>query len=281
MTSINSNPGSMTALHLLGGTVEAKEQVQEEFSTGLAINSAQDNAALWAISQLMESDLIGYAAVSDSLSLDEATVAVATVGAERTAEILTEMKALAIYASNGTVDFGKIETQLAHKTDELNAVIASSQFNGVNLLKTDIDGTGRTSLTVNETLSGQGSGPSTLSHFTVDSLDLENSLEFDIDARTEVTDAVSARIALIEIEGFLRYAVEGAAAMGGATKRIGDQHSFVGKLSDTMTMGISNILDANMEDVAARLTALNVQEQLGMLSLSIANASPQTLLSVS
>lgn len=281
MTSIHSNSGSMTALHLLGGTVEAKEQVQEEVSSGQEINSAKDNAALWAISQLMESDVSGYAAVSDSLSLDEATVAVAAVGAERATEILTEMKQLAIIASNGSVAFDKFETQLAHKTDELNSVISSTQFNGVNLLKTDIDGTGSASLAVTETLTRQGSNPASLSSFAVDSLNFENSADFDINNRTEVTDDVSALAALGEIEGFLRYAVEGSAALGAASQRISDQNRFISKMSDTVEMGISKMRDTNIEDAAARLKALSVQEQLGMVSLSIANASPQTLLTLS
>lgn len=280
MTSIHSNTGSLTALHLLGGTVEAREQVQEDVSTGQTINSAQDNAALWAISQIMESDLSGYGAVSDSLSLDEATVSVAAVGAERAADILTEMKELAIFASNGNVDFSKVEAQLTHKTEELNTIISSTQFNGVNLLKTDIDGTGSNSLSVTETLTRQGSDQATLSTFSVDSLDFENSLEFDIDARTEITDSASALTALSEIEGYLGYAVEGAAALGSAASRIGDQQSFVKMLSDSIQMGVSNMIDTNMEEAAAQLTALNVQEQLGTLSLSIANASPQTLLTV-
>lgn len=280
MTSIHSNTGSLTALHLLGGTVEAREQVQEDVSTGQTINSAQDNAALWAISQIMESDLSGYGAVSDSLSLDEATVSVAAVGAERAADILTEMKELAIFASNGNVDFSKVEAQLTHKTEELNTIISSTQFNGVNLLKTDIDGTGSNSLSVTETLTRQGSDQATLSTFSVDSLDFENSLEFDIDARTEITDSASALTALSEIEGYLGYAVEGATALGSAASRIGDQQSFVKMLSDSIQMGVSNMIDTNMEEAAAQLTALNVQEQLGTLSLSIANASPQTLLTV-
>lgn len=281
MTSINTNSGAMTALHMLGGTVEAREDVQNEVATGQKVGSAQDNAAVWAISQMMQSDLSGYSAISDSLSLDEATAAVAAVGAERATDILIEMKELAITASAGNADFATIETQLAHKTEQLNSVISSSQFNGVNLLKTDIDGSGSTALTVSESLTRQGSGAASLSTISVDSLNFEGSPNFDIENRTTITDSSSAVAALGEIEGFLRYAIEGAAAMGAAASQISDRNDFIGKLSDTMKIGISNIRDTQMEEAASRLKALNVQEQLGTLSLSIANASPQTLLSIS
>ncbi|MEP1329357.1 flagellin [Pseudophaeobacter sp.] len=281
MTSINSNSGAMTALQMLGGTVDAREDVQNDIATGQKIASAQDNAAVWAISQMMQSDLSGYSAISDSLSLDEATVAVAAVGAERASDILIEMKELAITATAGNADFATIETQLAHKTEQLNSVISASQFNGVNLLNTDIDGNGASALTVSESLTRQGSAAGGVSTISIDSLNFEGSPNFDIENRTPITDSSSAIAALGEIEGFLRYAIEGAAAMGAAASQISDQNDFIGKLSDTVQMGISNIRDTQMEEASARLTALNVQEQLGTLSLSIANASPQTLLSIS
>ena len=50
---------------------------QNEISTGKSVSSAKDNSAVWAISKVMESDVAGFKAVSDSLALGESTVAVA------------------------------------------------------------------------------------------------------------------------------------------------------------------------------------------------------------
>ena len=277
MTSINTNSGAMTALQMLGGTVQSRTEVQNSISTGRDINSAKDNAALWAISQIMESDTAAYQATSKSLSLGEATVAVAAVGAERIAETVMEMKELAITASSGLVDYSKIEAQMAQKTNEINSIISSSQFNGANLLKSDVNGSGATSLSVAASIDRDGSGGTSLSLIEVDSVDFEGSADFDINGRTAITDQASAMTALGELEGFLQFAVDGAAALGASANRISGQAETNSKLADATRMGISSMVDTNMEEAAARLTALNVQQQLGTMSLSIANYSPQSL----
>jgi flagellin len=277
MTSINTNSGAMTALQMLGGTVQSRAEVQDAVSTGRDINSAKDNAALWAISQIMETDAAAFKATSKALSLGEATVAVASVGAERIAETVMEMKELAITAASGLVDYSKIEAQMQQKTDEINSIISSSQFNGANLLKTNVNDSGATSLSVAASLDRDGSGGVSLSMIEVQSVNFEGDPAFDINGRSAITDQASAMAAVGELEGFLQFAVNGAAALGSSASRIAGQNETVGKLADATRMGISSMVDTNMEEAAARLAALNVQQQLGTLSLSIANYSPQSL----
>jgi len=280
MTSINSNSGALTALQMLGGTVEQREVVQEDIATGKEVDTAKDNAALWAISQVMEVDVAGFAAVSGSLTLGEATASVAAVGAERMTDVLLEMKQLTIIAGSGAVDYGKIEAQMAQKTEQLNSIISSTQFNGVNLLKTDIDGAGNSSLTIASSMDRTGSSAANLATISVDSLNFEGSTSFDINNRTAITDPASAQMALSEIEGFLNFAIEGAASLGASASKISSQNDFIGKLSDSMELGISAITDTNIEQASVRLATLNAQQQLGGLSLSIANASPLSLLAL-
>ncbi|MEO3477030.1 flagellin [Phaeobacter sp. CAU 1743] len=269
MTSINSNTGAATALHLLGGTTQQLEAVQDDVATGKEVNTAKDNAALWAISQIMDSDVSGLQATSKALSLGEATVAVASAGAEQISDVVQEMRELALTASSGLVDYSKIEAQLAQKTEQVNSIISASQFNGVNLLATDVDGNGATGLSL-------PAGPD-LSLLEVESADFEGSAQFDINNRTQITDQASAQAALSEFTGFLRFAVEGAAALGAAASGISGQNETVRDIADATKKGIGALVDANIEESAARLVALDVQKQLGTTSLSIANYSPQSI----
>lgn len=277
MTSINTNSGAMTALQMLGGTVQSRAEVQDAVATGREINSAKDNAALWAISQIMETDAAAFKATSKTLSLGEATVAVSAVGAEQIAETVMEMKELAITAASGLVDYSKIEAQMQQKTDQINSIISSTQFNGVSLLKSDVNGSGATSLSVAASLDRDGSGGVSLSMIDVSTVDFEGDPAFDINGRSAITDQASAMAALGEIEGFLQFAVNGAAALGSSANRIAGQNETVNKLADATRMGISSMVDTNMEEASVRLAALNVQQQLGTMSLSIANYSPQSL----
>ncbi|MBE1295561.1 flagellin N-terminal helical domain-containing protein [Phycobacter azelaicus] len=277
MTSINTNSGAMTALQMLGGTVQSRAEVQDAVATGREINSAKDNAALWAISQIMETDAAAFKATSKTLSLGEATVAVSAVGAEQIAETVMEMKELAITAASGLVDYSKIEAQMQQKTDQINSIISSTQFNGVSLLKSDVNGSGATSLSVAASLDRDGSGGVSLSMIDVGTVDFEGDPAFDINGRSAITDQASAMAALGEIEGFLQFAVNGAAALGSSANRIAGQNETVSKLADATRMGISSMVDTNMEEASVRLAALSVQQQLGTMSLSIANYSPQSL----
>lgn len=278
MTSIGYNSGAAVALRMLGGTVQKREEVQDDISTGKEVDSAKDAAALWAISQVMESDSLGFTAISDSLSLGEATATVAAVGAEQIGEILVSMKELAITASSGPTDYSRIEEQMALKTKQIGSIISAAQFNGANLLRTSIDGNGNTSLTVAASLDRSGTGPASLSTLSVASVDFEASPSFDLSNRTTITDQASARTALTEIQGFLDYAINGAYALGSSANRLSEQEDFITQLSDTMTRGISSMINTDMEEASAVLAAKKIQEQLGAMSLSIANTNPQRLL---
>lgn len=71
-----------------------------------------------------------------------------------------------------------------------------------------------------------------------------------------------------------------AAAFGTAGNRIDMQKDFLDKLVDTLTTGLGALVDADMSEEAARLQALQVQEQLGTQALSIANQAPQSILAL-
>ncbi len=280
MTSINTNPGAEIALRVLTDKQVEKEDVQDDISTGKEVDKAKDAPAIWAISEIMGSDLAGFEATSSGLNVGEATVSVASAGAEQITSLLTDMKELTVQASSGVGDYSMIEEQLAQKTEQINTIISSSGFNGVNLLATNADGNGGTGLTVAASQDRSGDAAPTQSTITVDSVDFEGSTSFDINNRTAVTDAASARTALGEIEGFLRYATDSAAALGAGAQQMAEQDVFLDKLSDAVKMGISELTDTDMEDAAARYKALSAQEQLSGLSLSIANASPGSLRSL-
>jgi len=284
MSSILTNNSAMVALQTLKTINSDLAKTQNAISTGKDVASAKDNSAVWAISKVMESDVSGFNAVSDSLALGESTVAVASAGAEQIVEVLNEMKELAVSGASETADFGKIEADLQQKEDQILAIIEASQFNGANLLKTDVDGNGGTQLTVVSSLDRAGandianSNAPTISTIDVASADFEAGLA--IAGRTSVTDATTAQTALTELEGFLQIAIQGAADLGASGKRISDQSEFVGKLTDAMKSGIGSMVDADMEAASARLQALQTQQQLGVQALSIANQAPQTILSL-
>jgi flagellin len=99
-------------------------------------------------------------------------------------------------------------------------------------------------------------------------------------ANIDVTTDSGATGALAAIDGLIDQAIDAAASFGSVQGRIEIQSDFVGKLTDNLKAGIGSLVDADMEEVSARLQALQVQQQLGTQSLSIANQAPQSILSL-
>lgn len=71
-----------------------------------------------------------------------------------------------------------------------------------------------------------------------------------------------------------------AAKLGSVSSRIEMQDSFISKLMDSVERGIGQLVDADMEEESARLSALQVQQQLGIQALSIANSNAQNILTL-
>lgn len=400
MSSILTNTSAMVALQTLRGVNANLSKTQDEISTGKTVATAKDNAAVWAISKVMEADVKGFKGISDSLALGESTVSVARQASETITDLMTDIKGKIVAAQQSNVDRTKINTDITALVDQIKSVVGAAQFNGLNL----VDGS-NTTVDVLSSLDRQASGSVTTSSITVNAQDLSigtytaknvfgasggvsangdtagfkldnatgtGTLEIDdaaaafvagdkvsvtiagktvsytvsaadvaatsssdlvavglknsIDAlgitgltvdynsgtpgtlaftnagtkdlavsaqfknagsgglaalsSIDVSTAAGATAALGNIESLIQTGIDAAAEFGSAQGRIDIQNTFVGKLTDALKAGIGSLVDADMEEASARLQALQVQQQLGIQSLSIANQAPQSILSL-
>ncbi|MCJ8140570.1 flagellin [Falsirhodobacter halotolerans] len=392
MSSILTNTSAMVALQTMKSINSGLNQVQSEISTGKSVANAKDNAAVWAISKTMESDVSSFESISDSLSLGQSTVAVARTAAETVTNLLTEMKTKIVAAQGENVDRGKMQTDISALKEQIQSVVGAAQFNGLNLvqggggmnvlssLDRGANGVSATSIAVGSadlrtggytpaaafTGSDGASAGADVFGFTMDAgatgtvaidaavlnagdslnltiggkpvsytvtqadkdstsaadviangvkkaieaAGLNVSVDYDsanagelvltndgagdiavsgqfrnagsggLSAMTGIDVSTDAAGALAAIEGLITTATDAAASFGSAEKRLSMQGDFVSKLTDAMKTGIGSMVDANMEEASARLQALQVQQQLGVQSLSIANQSPQSILSL-
>ncbi|MCC5992205.1 MAG: flagellin [Rhodobacteraceae bacterium] len=134
MSSILTNTSAMVALQTMRGINQNLAKTQSEISTGKSVGNARDNAAVWAISRTMESDVRGFKAIGDSLALGQSSVAVARQAAETTTDLLTQMKGLIVAAQEENVDRTKIQTDIVALREQIGAVVGAAQFNGLNLV---------------------------------------------------------------------------------------------------------------------------------------------------
>lgn len=100
--------------------------------------------------------------------------------------------------------------------------------------------------------------------------------EIDVSAATDtdIDDYVQA------VDAAIQEMTSAATNLGSAKKRIDIQRDFVTSLMDAIDRGISTLVDADMNAESTRLQALQVQQQLGIQALSIANSSSQNILAL-
>lgn len=96
----------------------------------------------------------------------------------------------------------------------------------------------------------------------------------------DVTATGGPAAALASIDDLIANAIDAAASFGSSQNRIDTQTDFIQSLVDNLNAGVSSLTDADLTQASADLTALQVQQQLGLQSLAIANQGPQTILAL-
>ncbi|MGB0852681.1 MAG: flagellin [Pikeienuella sp.] len=170
MGSILTNNSAMVALQTLNSINKNLGEVQSQISTGLKVGTAKDNAAVFAISQVMRSDVKGFEAISDSLSLGSSTLAVASNAASSIGDTLEEIKGKIVSANEDNVDQQALQNEIASLRDQVTGIVGAAQFNGLNL----IDGTAGT-VNILSSLDRDSTGAVSTSSISVASQNLSTS----------------------------------------------------------------------------------------------------------
>lgn len=275
LNSINTNTGAMIALQNLNITNTALDTTQNRINTGLKVGSAKDNGAIWAIAQNQRSDISALDAVKDSIQRGQSTVDVAISAGETVSDLLNQMKAKALAAADASLDTNS-RTALANDfvalRNQISKTISNATFNGANLLKTgatslyalaSADGSSR--LTVSSQVMGLGSSAGSIITFTVGA---------------SFTSATTASAMVATLNTSITNVNNAVAKLGTGSKALQSHLDFVGKLQDTITAGVGNLVDADVAKESATLQALQTKQQLGVQALSIANSSTSILLSL-
>jgi flagellin len=279
MSSILTNSSALVALQTLKSTNKGLAAAQNQVSTGMKVATAKDNGAVWAIASVMRSDISGLGTVSEALAVGSATVGTARTAAESITGLLTMAKERILGGGDltNTDTRDKLVADLNAIGDQIETIVASAAFNGVNL----VDGTVGADVEVISSLARASDGTLTVETIAVTPEDLSGiAAVLQGWAEGDLADQAAIDATLAALEAELTVAVDAGAAFGTAQKQIDIQADFVGNFIDALKTGMGAMVDADMEEASARLSALQVQQQLGIQALSIANQAPQTLLAL-
>jgi len=315
MNSINTNFAALTALQSLNQTNSDMLTTQSRIATGLKVGSASDGAAYWSMATTMRSDNNALSAVSDALGLGAATVDVAYTGMTAAIDVTTEIKSKLVAAREPGVDRAKVQTEIDALQDQLRSIATSASFTGENWLEVDSSATDYSdteSVVSSFTRSGSTVSVGTISIdvlgtnlFNTDgaaTADERGILASNRDATTGAIAVAGTRVIASDdgtaemdisaaddatIDSFIQATdaaigemTTAATKIGASQSRIEMQKDFVSSLMDSIERGVSTLVDADMNEESTRLQALQVQQQLGIQAMSIANSSSQNILAL-
>ncbi len=141
MTSILTNIAAMSALQTLRTIGSSMEETQGRVSSGMRVGEASDNAAYWSIATTMRSDNMAISAVQDALGLGAAKIDTAYAGMESAIDVVKEIKAKVVAATEQGVDKAKVQEEIKQLQEQLVAIASGASFNGQNWLVYDSDAT--------------------------------------------------------------------------------------------------------------------------------------------
>jgi flagellin len=300
MSSLLTNSSAMTALQTLQSISQSMATTQSRISTGQRVATASDNAAYWSIATSMRADNAALSAVSDSLGLSAATVdtqytALTTVLGSDGKSGLNKLQSLLVEAKTAGIDRTKIQSEITQIQQDMKSTAASATFNSVNWLSTNAT----TPATVNlvSSFSRVGGTPTinsitvTVADYTLytdtqsgilDTAGAGASIDtIDIGALTDsAADQTTLDGYIAQVTAAINTVSQSAADLGAIKNRIDNNTNFVKSLMDSVTRGIGQLVDADMNAESTRLQAFQVQQQLGVQALSIANQNTQSILSL-
>ena len=266
MTSLLTNASAMTALQTLSLTNKNLATTQNRIATGARVNEAADNAAYWSISVGMKNQSNLLSVVKDSLGFGKAILDAAYTGLDEAINLTMEIHQRYLAREQDGVDTDAIDAEIAELQAAIDEIALSADFEGKNLLAGTAAGYGD-AVVVTGYIKGDGSAGSTeVKTATLEAFDLEAA-----SAAMTDTDSTEEQLYLMR---------EAASKLGAMKTRIDAQFSFTSKLIDAIDRGVGQLIDADMNAESARLSALQVQQQLGIQALSIANSSSQNILSL-
>ena len=266
--SINTNVGAFVALQNLTKTTNELGTTQLRITTGLRVNGPKDDASNFAIATRLRGDIKGIESVKIALATGDSIVNTAIQAGKAIADLLTDMKAKVVQANQAGLDSASrtaLHNDFVALRDQLATIVVSAEFNQTNLITS-----GASTFTVLSTVDGS---TITISAQAMDTTTLGISASV-------LNTSSGASASLTSINSAISSVADKLAALGSSAKRIEVQTEFTQQLIDILKEGLGNLVDADLAEESAKLQALQIKQQLGVQSLAIANAGPQSILAL-
>jgi flagellin len=318
MSSLTTNAFALGALTVLRGVNKQLDTAQEQVSSGYRVETAADDPSYWSMATTMKSDSSSLKTIGDAMSLGASKVDTAYTAMDAVADVLTQIQAKLVSAKESGVDKTQVNTDIQALKAQLASTVESASFAGSNwlyntesvaqttqsVISNFVRGTsgqvtlntiqydGSQSLMIDtadpsrglltknidaNSLASDGTGvPRDYYLLTPDGASgATGGSEITLSATTtagQITDMLNV------VHSLLTSVTSAASNMGVMENRLTRQSTYVANLQDAIDISVGDLVDTNMEEASARVTALTTAQQLGVQSLSMANTMASKIL---
>lgn len=268
--SVQTNMAALTVLQNLNKTAGDNSGAQTQTDAAQGSSNPVDTTTVSA-----RGDLSALSAAMTSLDRASSIADVSLSAGDQVADLLGQLKDMATAASDPSMDASSratLNSQFQAVLGQITQTIQGASVDGTNLL----DGSSPNG--VQFQANAQAGSTITLSS---QDMSLGGSI-VTLSASDSLATADSASQALDAIDTSIANVGQALTALGGQAKQITSHNDFLQRLTSTLQSGVGDVDDGDDDDDTESLSlqALQVQQQLGSQSLSIANQAPQLILSL-
>lgn len=281
---IQTNVPALFAQRLLSNTTGDINKSIERLSSGLRINRASDDAAGFAISERLRTQVNGLAQAQRNAQDATSLVQVAEGGLAQVSDILQRLRTLSVQAandSNTTADRRLIQVEVNALLDEITRQASATTFNNRTLL-TGKFASGATTLFFQVGANQSQRIGVNISSISTGGLGI-SALRVAVTTtatRGGIITRASAESAITLIQSAVDKASQQRVNLGSIQNRLDNVINFVGISRENITAAESRIRDLDFADEIVKFTKNQILQQTGVSALSQSNISPQVVLAL-
>ena len=277
--SILTNISAMDTHRNLVSSQSSVAMAMQRLSSGLRINTAADDAAGYAISQGLTSQVNGFDQASRNVGDATSMVQTAESSLNNVQSMLQRVRELAVQYSNGDLSSGNktdIQNEVNQLTQEVDRQRGAVTFNGINLLNGTAGGANGVTFQV-----GANSGDTLSASFA----DIEGASGLGVTGFSWSQAAgggtvfdLSQANALSTLDTAIGNVSNQAATLGAVQNRLQYTSDAISSTEENLSASNSRIKDVDMASEMTKLTQQQILQQAGTAMLAQANSQPQLVL---
>ena len=289
--AINLSAATRGNLLSLQSTSSLISRTQQRLATGLKVNNAIDDALAFFKARSLNSRADDLTTIKNSISGGISTIKAAVTGLETIENVLKQMKALTQSAISApeSATRAKLASQFNELRSQVDNIAEDSSFSGINLLKngTNAFQAGADQLTVkfNERIDHGTTNVLVVSGLKI--TDFNKILGSSAQATgtgklawgqtgTKAINAINASVRAID--SALVTVRQAAQNFGTNAAQLQIRSNFTTNLINTLKAGAAALVNADLNEESANLLSLQTRQELGTVSLAIAQQSEQSIM---